>query len=429
MAHLRSASTLAQVAFLALLLLVLLSGKVAYAQCGCVQCLESCDLETHHCDSSCDCVPNVGSPIIIDTRGEGFRLTSANDGVMFDIRGDGRPIQLAWTAATSANAFLALDRNGNGKIDNGKELFGNFTDQPPCPDGGGACRNGYRALAEFDKPQNGGNGDGIIDQRDAIFSHLLLWIDENHDGISQPDELHTLPELGVSSLALKYKESRRTDRFGNQFRYKDAVNPDPKDGESKDGRWAYDVFFMIAGRDGKGSLPSSVEGINGSSHFRAECEPIPTSETTALFNPPTYLYTEGSFQMTLNPGADNYDDHYVTENNYNTGTDTCYWAGAKIANPPSVVGSSWLVGENGSGHNQYGVDSIGFDYTGVNYIQQNAAQNGIDFPCVVTFYQEMTYETAADTWWEYAENIDTQTIGSNTVKVCRADVCTAAIPF
>jgi hypothetical protein len=157
MARLRPALPLAQLAFLALLFLSLF-GKEAYAQCGCEQCLDTCDLTTHHCDSSCDCVPNLGSPIVIDTTGEGFHLTSATEGVIFDIRGDGRPIQLAWTAETSRNAFLALDRNGNGKIDNGKELFGNFTDQPPCPDGGGACRNGYRALAEFDKPANGGNG-------------------------------------------------------------------------------------------------------------------------------------------------------------------------------------------------------------------------------------------------------------------------------
>jgi hypothetical protein len=62
------------------------------------------------------------------------------------------------------------------------------------------------------------------------FRHLLLWIDENHDGISQLGELHTLPQLGVYSLALRYKESRRTDQFGNQFRYGAAVNPDPQDG-------------------------------------------------------------------------------------------------------------------------------------------------------------------------------------------------------
>jgi hypothetical protein len=168
------------------------------------------------------------------------------------------------TNPTSGNAFLALDRNNNGKIDNGEELFGNFTEQPPCPDGSMSCRNGYRALAEFDKPQNGGNGDGIIDQRDAIFSHLLLWIDENHDGISQPTELHTLPERGVYSIGLRYRNDRHlVDEYGNWFHYRGALNPNPMDGESKDGRWTYDVFLEVLNpaldiRDALGFLPEDT---------------------------------------------------------------------------------------------------------------------------------------------------------------------------
>jgi hypothetical protein len=217
--------------------------STASAQCSCCEGL-ACDYR-QFCVDDCGC--HYASPIIVDTIGEGFHLTSAKDGVTFDVAGDGRPLQVAWTTATSRNAFLALDRNQNGRIDNGKELFGNFTPQPKSDD-----PNGFLALAEFDKPENGGNDDGIIDKRDAVFPHLLLWIDENHDGIAQPNELHTLPELGVFSLALGYKESRRLDEFGNMFRYKAAVNPDQQDGESKDGRWAYDVFFMVLStpRDG-----------------------------------------------------------------------------------------------------------------------------------------------------------------------------------
>jgi hypothetical protein len=181
---------------------------------------------------------------VIDTDGKGFDLTDQEHGVVFDIFANGRPVQVGWTSADSRNAWLALDRNGNGKIDSASELFGDHTAQPPSDH-----PNGFLALAVFDKPENGGNGDGIIDKRDAVFSQLLLWIDENHDGISQPNEQHHLSELGVYSLALKYTESRRTDKYGNMFRYRAAVNPDPKDGESKDGRWTYDVFLLVGSPD------------------------------------------------------------------------------------------------------------------------------------------------------------------------------------
>ncbi len=193
--------------------------------------------------------PGCGSPIIVDTTGHGFHLTSADDGVVFDIFGDGYPAKLAWTAASSGNAFLALDRNHNGKIDSGKELFGNVTAQPPCPDGGRSCLNGYRALAEFDRPENGGNGDGIIDDRDAVYSKLLLWIDANHDGISQPEELHTLAELGVFSISLKYRESRRVDRYGNEFRYRGWINVTAQEEDSPADPVTYDVFLVIAGQN------------------------------------------------------------------------------------------------------------------------------------------------------------------------------------
>jgi len=205
-----------------LLLGAILVTQVATAQCGC------------------------NSPILIDYTGRGFHLTSATDGVVFDIEGDGSPVQLGWTAASSGNAFLALDRNGNGKIDNGQELFGNYTPQPPSD-----YPNGFLALAVFDKPENGGNGDGIIDKRDAVFSHLVLWIDENHDGVSQPEELHSLPALGVYSLGLEYKDSRHTDQFGNGFFYKGRVNPEGQPSDDRTDRVMYDVFFVQLGAQGQ----------------------------------------------------------------------------------------------------------------------------------------------------------------------------------
>jgi hypothetical protein len=182
-------------------------------------------------------VPGGNSPILIDVSGNGFQLTSATNGVTFDIAGTGNPIQMGWTAQGAGNAFLALP-GADGLVDNGKQLFGNFTPQPPSQN-----PNGFAALAVYDLPANGGNRNGLIDPGDAIFSSLRLWIDENHDGISQQEELHTLQSLGVTSISLSYKLSERKDQYGNVFRYRAQVNPgDP----SSVGRIAYDVFFVTS---------------------------------------------------------------------------------------------------------------------------------------------------------------------------------------
>jgi len=185
---------------------------------------------------TCDCVDP--SPVVIDVNGDGLKFTNRQNGALFDLNGDARANQIPWVVAGSDDAWLALDRNGDGLISTGSELFGTYTEQAETDP---KKRNGFLALAEFDKKLKGGNGDGRLDQEDKVFPKLVLWQDVNHDGVSQTIEQHDLASLGVHGLDLSVKEWKKVDEYGNEFRYRVRIFSD----KGID-NWAYDVFFPTA---------------------------------------------------------------------------------------------------------------------------------------------------------------------------------------
>ena len=172
--------------------------------------------------------PPCYTPIVLSLRG-GYRMTSLADGVLFDIDADGIAEEIAWTEPNSNVGFLALDRNGNGRIDSGAELFGDST---MLTDGTRAL-NGFEALADLDS-----NHDARVNANDPAWQQLLLWLDTNHDGASDATELVSISTSGVSAISTDYKRSGKKDRFGNEFRYKGEFQL----GDAR--RTCYDVFLV-----------------------------------------------------------------------------------------------------------------------------------------------------------------------------------------
>lgn len=133
----------------------------------------------------------VHTPLVLDLNGDGVQTIGIEEGVKFDFEGNGNRELTGW--ADSNDGFLALDLNGNGKIDDGTELFGNFTVV-----NGEVPGDAYRALRLYDE-----NNDNIIDDRDSIFEELLIWVDANSNGKSSRKELMSLSELEIASISLE----------------------------------------------------------------------------------------------------------------------------------------------------------------------------------------------------------------------------------
>ena len=170
------------------------------------------------CEAASSNGGDSASPIIIDVDRNGYHLISVEDGVLFDIDADGLLDLVAWTRASSEDSFLALDRNGNGRIDDGAELFGNYTPAYATTSSITAS-NGFEALKFLESPSYGGaERNEVVNARDAAFARLLLWTDRNHNGLSEPDELQPLSECGLLDIRTDYKTARRRDAYGNEFR-------------------------------------------------------------------------------------------------------------------------------------------------------------------------------------------------------------------
>jgi hypothetical protein len=160
------------------------------------------------------------SPIMINLKNNtaNYHLTTRRDGVWFDIDADGTMDRVAWTEPDSEVALLVLDRNGNGRIDDGGELFGSVTSLST----GGTAVTGFDALLDLD----GGPAlsDGRIDSTDAVYQSLRLWFDRNHNGVSEAGELESLSSAGLVSIYTGYLESLRRDRNGNAYRFVGQAN-------------------------------------------------------------------------------------------------------------------------------------------------------------------------------------------------------------
>jgi len=153
--------------------------------------------------------PARKDPLILDLDGDGVETTGPGDpsrSIYFDATGAGIPTLTGWVKAD--DAFLALDRNGNGRIDNGQELFGDAT---PLAFGGNAI-DGFDALAQEDT-----NSDGWVDAADLRFADLRLWRDLDQDGVSDEGELFTLADVGVEALRVSNTGNRQELDNGNRI--------------------------------------------------------------------------------------------------------------------------------------------------------------------------------------------------------------------
>jgi len=188
------------------------------------------------------------SPIVLDLDGDGVETLSVDGGSYFDHEGDGFAESTGWVGAD--DGLLVWDRNGDGIINDGTELFGSNT----LMSDGSKAENGFSALNELDS-----NLDGKIDQNDAAFSNLQVWQDINGDGNSTENEMYTLEQVGVSAINTSYVDSSIVDAQGNT--HGQVGSFEWADGSTGD---ATDVWFKT-----NTSLSYAVESVEVSADIAA----------------------------------------------------------------------------------------------------------------------------------------------------------------
>lgn len=146
-------------------------------------------------EDDCEEVPPFSSPLVLPGEGEDLELLSRDQGVLIDLLATGQKVKSGWVWR---GALLALDLIGNGRIDDGAELFGEATRMPT----GQRAPDGFAALAQYDGLERNANGNGQIDPGDQVFGQLRLWTDRNHDGRTQPGELTSLDQAGIRAIEL-----------------------------------------------------------------------------------------------------------------------------------------------------------------------------------------------------------------------------------
>jgi len=174
------------------------------------------------------CARQHPSPVVISRDQAAFDLTSPESGVTFDLALLGTPQRIAWTKAKADVWFLITGTN----VINGAQLWGNQNPQAP-PIEEGETENGFRALRAVDS-----NGDMRIDAKDPIWQQLHLWRDSNHNGVSEPEEVKTMAQVGVLGIRLEYHDKLgKRDQYGSL--YSQRVKVDMADGST---RWATDFY-------------------------------------------------------------------------------------------------------------------------------------------------------------------------------------------